>query len=319
MGMGWVLLTACALCFAATLLLAPWAVGRWAAAKRTDRARLRLRSGSRRADAGAPRLTGGAAAFASLAMVAARAPVGLGSKRGGSHARPRAPAGLDAKNEALFKQSGLEGHVSQREVAALVAVLPVAAGALGTVVLLPLGLAGAVAGLALGAALGWWWPRRTLASLARDHRIACERDVPSMLDIVGMGVRAGLSFDMAFAVFAQRYPGPLARECDEASQLWASGVLSRDEALGQLAQRTGSDQVRRFADIALQAIGFGSSLAPVLDELADEMRRQRRADVEERIAKAPVKMLVPTGVLILPAMLIVVMGPVVLELAQGLF
>lgn len=43
-----------------------------------------------------------------------------------------------------------------------------------------------------------------------------------------------------------------------------------------------------------------------------------RAQVEERVAKAPVKMMVPTGTLILPAMLLLVLGPVLLELMEGM-
>ena len=44
----------------------------------------------------------------------------------------------------------------------------------------------------------------------------------------------------------------------------------------------------------------------------------KQAQVEERVAKAPVKMMIPTGTLILPAMLLLVLGPVLLELMEGM-
>ena len=62
---------------------------------------------------------------------------------------------------------------------------------------------------------------------------------------------------------------------------------------------------------------FGSSLAESLESAAAEARAEHRARLEERVAKAPVKMMMPTGALILPAMLLLVLGPVLLELANG--
>ena len=67
----------------------------------------------------------------------------------------------------------------------------------------------------------------------------------------------------------------------------------------------------------VRSLRFGSTLAPDLEAAASEARARHRAQVEERVAKAPVKMMVPTGALILPAMLILVLGPVLLELMQG--
>lgn len=54
----------------------------------------------------------------------------------------------------------------------------------------------------------------------------------------------------------------------------------------------------------------------MLARFSCDVRRQRRGAIERRIAKAPVKLLVPTGTCILPAMLILVMGPVLLQFVQ---
>ena len=62
---------------------------------------------------------------------------------------------------------------------------------------------------------------------------------------------------------------------------------------------------------------FGTSLADNLGFLTVEARAIRKAKLEEQVAKAPVKMLLPVGTLILPAMLIFVMGPIMLDLMNG--
>lgn len=66
------------------------------------------------------------------------------------------------------------------------------------------------------------------------------------------------------------------------------------------------------------SLRFGTSLGEVLEQSAEQARAARKAQVEERVVKAPVKMMIPTGTLILPAMLLLVLGPVLLELMEGM-
>ena len=68
----------------------------------------------------------------------------------------------------------------------------------------------------------------------------------------------------------------------------------------------------------IRSLRFGTSLGEVLEQSAEQARAARKAQVEERVAKAPVKMMIPTGTLILPAMLLLVLGPVLLELMEGI-
>ena len=65
---------------------------------------------------------------------------------------------------------------------------------------------------------------------------------------------------------------------------------------------------------AVRSLRFGTSLAEAFESQAGEARAVRKARREEQVAKAPVKMLVPVGTLILPAMLVLVLGPVMIEL-----
>ena len=93
--------------------------------------------------------------------------------------------------------------------------------------------------------------------------------------------------------------------------------LAVKEALRQLAASYECDQLARVVDSMVRSLRFGSALADILEEAAAQSRATYRTALEERVAKAPVKMMVPTGALILPAMLLLVMGPILLELAGG--
>ena len=156
------------------------------------------------------------------------------------------------------------------------------------------------------------------ARAAKELRSACDEHIDVMADIVAMGVRAGLSFDASLDMYCDRFDNSLAQEMKAARLQWASGIASRKQALEDLANRVGSKALRRFSDTALQAIHYGSPLAGTLSNFSRDIRQRRRSAVERQIEKAPIKLLIPTGVCILPAMLILVMGPVLLQfIGQG--
>ncbi len=145
------------------------------------------------------------------------------------------------------------------------------------------------------------------------QKLVIERHVPEMLDAVALGMRSGLSFESAFKLYGSRFDDELALACRRAYQSWESGLVSRDEALRKLAEEFDVPSLTRFVSNVLRALRFGSPIGRILESLASETRSCYRAKMEERVAKTPVKMLMPTAALILPAMLIMMMGPVVLE------
>lgn len=144
-------------------------------------------------------------------------------------------------------------------------------------------------------------------------KLAIERHVPEMVDAVALGMRAGLSFESAFALYCDRFDDELAAACRRACLSWESGLVSRDEALGRLAQDMDVSSLTTFVNNVMRCLRFGSPMSRMFEIMASEARSCYRAKMEEMVAKAPVKMLVPTAALILPAMLIVVMGPLLLE------
>ena len=124
----------------------------------------------------------------------------------------------------------------------------------------------------------------------------------------------GMSFERAFRSYCFRFDDELALLCRQACLKWESGLVSRDDALLELGMRSGVASLERFASNVVRCLRFGSPMNRMLEALASEARGCYRAKMEE--PKLPVKMLMPTAVLILPAMLIVVMAPVFLGFVQ---
>ena len=175
----------------------------------------------------------------------------------------------------------------------------------------------ACVGVVVGMVIGVSAPFRALRRSAQAHRMALEAQLPEMLEVVALGMRSGLSFDRSFELFADHFDGVLAQDCAHAQRMWTMGLLTREEALRDLAASYGSVSFERIIESVIRSLRFGSSLHEVLEGAAAEARALYRSRIEEQVAKAPVKMMIPTGVLILPAMLLLVLGPVLLELMQG--
>ncbi len=175
-----------------------------------------------------------------------------------------------------------------------------------------------VIGALVGFVAGCSAPLRALKALERDRSLMLGRDLPEMLEVCALGLRSGLSFDRSFALYGAHFDTALAQECAHAQSLWSMGLASREDALRGLAQRYDSKPFRRIVESMVRSLRFGSSLVEVLESSAGQARADYRAAIEEKVAKAPVKMMVPTGALILPAMLLLVLGPVLLQLMEGL-
>jgi tight adherence protein C len=161
-------------------------------------------------------------------------------------------------------------------------------------------------------------PLGVLSQKRREERrrVSFERDLPALLEVVALGMQAGMGFDQAFGLYTERFATPLARCCRESLKVWQKGLRSRDEGMRQLADRVGTSSFQHFSSSVLRALRFGAPMTQLLLDLAREARKEYCAKRQELVAKAPVKMLLPTGALILPAMLLLVMGPIVLDLMR---
>ena len=130
-----------------------------------------------------------------------------------------------------------------------------------------------------------------------------------MLDVVTLGLSAGLSFDSALELYCQRYHDAACRGAGQALLSWRLGTAS-DEALAAMAAAWAADAaLDRFVGVVTQALAFGSPLAATLEQQAQAIRDEQRAQMEEEIEQVPVRMLIPLGTLIVPAMLLAILGP----------
>ncbi len=151
--------------------------------------------------------------------------------------------------------------------------------------------------------------RARIPARGRRGRAAGLSDVSEMVDIVRLGMSAGLSFDAALGLYCAGRDGALATSFERATLLWQTGVESRSEALAAVAGEFDMPPLRSFGAQVSQSLAFGAPVAAVLAELARETRELHRAEVERKIERAPVKILVPTGTLVLPALLLSILGP----------
>lgn len=138
---------------------------------------------------------------------------------------------------------------------------------------------------------------------------ACLAEMPAMLDVLTLGLTAGLSFDASLEMCCRQVDSPLTREFMKALRAWQMGMGTREESLSALVQKLRSPPVGTFVGTVIEALEFGSPLALTLDRQAEVIRDEQRAALEERIEKVPVKMLVPLDVLVVPAMLLAILGP----------
>lgn len=217
----------------------------------------------------------------------------------------------------MVRKAGLADAVSLEALMQARLRLALGCGACGLIAGAALSGALALVGLVAGAAFGWTAVMRALREEAHSRCFVAERQLSQMIEVVSLGLKSGMSFDRALSLYCQRFEGSLSAALTLAQRQWSHGLADRDEALRRVAQTYDSPLFSRFAENVIRSLRFGTSLADGLAALAVEARAVRKAKLEERVAKAPVKMLLPVGTLILPAMLILILGPVMLDLMEG--
>ncbi len=173
-------------------------------------------------------------------------------------------------------------------------------------------LVGALSGVIIGAAVPVVYLRARVSRRQRAIRVA----LPDMLDMLTISVEAGLGFDAAVAKLVASSRGPLAEEFSRMLAEIQAGI-SRQDAFRNLAGRTGVPELSTFATSMVQADVFGISVKRVLSTQAREMRVKRRQAAEEAAQKAPVKLVFPLVLCILPATIIVILGPAMVAIGRA--
>jgi tight adherence protein C len=173
----------------------------------------------------------------------------------------------------------------------------------------------------LFAVIGFYLPHLWIMYKTRQRQQELLSGFPDAMDLMVVCVESGLGLDAAINRTAQEMQLSHAILSEE-FKLVESGLRagqSRQDALRNLSLRTGLEDVNNLTSLLIQTDKFGTNIAQALRVHADSMRTKRRLRAEEAAAKVPVKLMFPLICFILPAMVIVVVGPGIIKIARNLF
>lgn len=159
---------------------------------------------------------------------------------------------------------------------------------------------------------GQRWPVEQISSRAEKRRLAFIRLLPDFIDLLAIGVDAGLSLDRGIKLYCERFDNLLTEVFTIALTEIELG-RPRRLAFQKLAEQNRNDDLTWFVTTVMQTEKLGAPLARTLKEQAESGRRRQSDLVRELSATAPIKMLFPIAGLILPALFIVIMGPAFLQ------
>jgi tight adherence protein C len=177
-----------------------------------------------------------------------------------------------------------------------------------------------VAFVMLAAIFGLFIPSFTLSRLIAKRQQKTARALPDAIDLLVVCVEAGLGLNAALQRVGRELElvePVLAAELAITNREIRAGK-PRDEALRNLGDRTGVDDIKSLVAMLIQSDRFGTSIASSLRVFADSMRTKRRQRAEEMVSKASIKLIFPLLLFIFPALLIVLLGPALIMLYQAL-
>jgi tight adherence protein C len=171
-----------------------------------------------------------------------------------------------------------------------------------------------------GAAMGAWLPLQLLSHRAKKRRAEIASQLSNVLDLLVVCVEAGLGISEAIKMVgseSDRQGQLIGRELAMVSAELNSGI-GLGFALRALAARTGIDDIKPLAATMIQSEQLGSRMGPALRALSDSLRNSRKMRAEEAAQKTTVKILFPLIFFILPAMMIVIVGPAMMEIMRAM-
>ena len=154
----------------------------------------------------------------------------------------------------------------------------------------------------------------------RRRQRAIARGLPNALDLMVVCVESGLGIDQTMLQVAKELQSAHPEICSEFTvmNLELRAGKRRAEALHNLADRTGVEDVKKLVAVLVQTDRFGTSVATSLRGHADYLRSMARQKAEERAAKLAVKLIFPIFFCVLPSLFVVTIGPVIMRLVRDL-
>lgn len=168
----------------------------------------------------------------------------------------------------------------------------------------------------LAAAIGFYVPRFVLKSMITRRKQRIIWGLADALDLMVIAVEAGLGLNAALNRVGEELKSvhpDMHHEFDLVNLEIRLG-RSREEALRNLTERTGVDDIRSFVALLIQADRFGSSIGKAVRVFADSLRTKRRQRAEQASAKAALKLLIPLTVFLFPVIIAMILAPSALNL-----
>lgn len=169
-------------------------------------------------------------------------------------------------------------------------------------------------------AAGFFGPNEYVKMASKRRQKRLRRGLPNALDLLVVCVESGLGLDQAIVQVAKEleHAHPEISEEFAIVNLELKAGNRRADALRNLAERTGVEDLRKLVAVLIQADRFGTGIAASLRGHADYMRVQARQTAEEKAAKLGVKLIFPIFFCILPSLFVVTVGPMVVRIIREL-
>jgi tight adherence protein C len=171
------------------------------------------------------------------------------------------------------------------------------------------------------AMIGYIAPMQVLLVRIRRRQRRIEKGLPNALDLLVVCVEAGLGLDQAILQVAKELLFAYPDLCEELTvvNLEIRAGKKRADALHNLADRTGVEELKKLVAVLIQTDRFGTSIAQSLRGHADYMRVMARQKAEEKASKLAVKLVFPIFFCVLPSLFVVTVGPVMTRMFRDLW
>jgi tight adherence protein C len=195
--------------------------------------------------------------------------------------------------------------------------------AIGTMILMPILGKSSLATLIMTiyfAAMGYVLPSMIVKQKIKRRQKEMQKALPDALDMLVVSVEAGLGLNQALVRVSEEIDrlSPVLSEQLGLVNLEIRAGTAREEALRNLAERTGLQDISSLVGMLIQTERFGTSVAQALRVHADTMRTKRRQRAEEAAAKTTIKLIFPLVFCIFPAMFVVILGPALIQIYKAL-
>ena len=181
-------------------------------------------------------------------------------------------------------------------------------------------ISSAILWVMLAVVVGYALPRFILTRIIKKRKLLITWGLADALDLMVVSIEAGLGLNAAMVRVSDELKEvhPDLSDEFELANLEMRVGRERDEALRNLAERTGVDDLRSFVAMLIQADRFGTSIAQAVRAYSDSLRTRRRQRAEQAAQKAAVKLLFPLTVFLFPTLFMIALGPAVLKILDVL-